>query len=338
MVLTCKSVAILAQVLCSDIVAIMATKRLRAPSTGAVEEVLASYIDSSTKIVYGENFSNDKLDHPKLIKHIKFLDELKEAGGGKPFAQKELANLVEKVVGESQVVGEEHQASFGDVIAKRIRLMMRHLANARLKPTTPKWLSDYDGSGESEKRRRGTSSKDEKEDYFVGYNWDISKAYRQKGEEGKKEFTDELYVDKEHKLETDPVYGRWGSWTSPIAQLTVGAYQQKLYAESEASKRGGKAIEHWTGKTVDDEELKVVDRADRKALLSLQVKMDGKWKQRAQIVYEYFATESEAVELMIGVAKDIAAGKITLDAAQSTCKARVLKVVGENFHNTTAIR
>ena len=98
------------------------------------EDVLNKYITKPEPVKYSSVMKSNKKDTAALVKHMAFLDEMVDACyGGAAIAQKPLEIVLKKIgMGFCKA---EHLQQWSDVQSRRIRLMLRHLANARSLPS-----------------------------------------------------------------------------------------------------------------------------------------------------------------------------------------------------------
>ncbi len=297
--------------------------RARCSDREVAKAILMDYIDSPGKLVYSEDFKKSVCDRGMIMKHVSFLKSLAEKTGG-TFAQSWLQDLVAEVVTAKDLVKSKDVLECSAVLSRRLRVMMRHYLAAVGKKA--QWLGTANMADHRE--TAGAADKND-DDWYVGFDEELNKAWRTRTQDGAKEYSSDIYVDDKHQLATDVVFCMWeDDFRRPITDVTVETWNTKLAAR--ATVAAGKRVASptiWSGVMPDGVELFVKKRSDRDPLISLYTKTPGKDKQqRLQVKIKYFATEGEAETFMTKIAQDVSQGAVGFDELLSHRNALLLKM------------
>ena len=132
------------------------------------------------------------------------------------FTHKQVSTAIDQVVASKNIkISSTDAASYGDVMAARVRLLFRHVAQAYLKETT--WGLEILGCGAPEaadatpastmESLPGPSLERADVDYFYGFDHELKAAWRRR-DGGTRELTT-LIFRKDAEDELAPAWARW---------------------------------------------------------------------------------------------------------------------------------
>ena len=156
----------------------------------------------------------------------------------------------------------------------------------------------------------GVDDSQDKKTYFVGWENELRGAWRLA--EGclpcEKEYTKQL-AEPSDATDEKPVIATWhDGFSHPIAAVTVAKLRSMLGADKQNQKR--KAHWSWTGD--DGRLLEVRTKADRNPLVYLNEKVTDS-HQVCQARVDIFASEQDAIDLMVAIAKAYSSGAVRKD-------------------------
>ena len=129
-------------------------------------------------------------------------------------------------------------------------------------------------------------------------------AWRSPGENARKEYTHDLYVDPRFPNDDDTVWAKWpDKYCCSVLDITVGELKDMKTVESKVSKGllwSGKL--HGTG-----DRLSIVKRKDHFMIFKLQHHVEGKCKQICMIRCDAMGEEGESktLDLFLQVAETL---------------------------------
>ena len=203
-------------------------------------------------------------------------------------------------------VQEQERKAWATTMAKRVRVLLRHVANATGRKVQPKWVSelglDTIAEGRDDRKAAGTSDGGADADFLYMWDNEARQAYRQKPG-GRQQWSKRMV--KPDNGGTFMIAEFADGSLAEITGITLEAYAEQEISQADAASRPSvlwKKV-HEASSLV----CHVAQRADRNPLMSLY------WggKQVCQVNIKRLGDDIEkASKLMISVGEEFVAGKV----------------------------
>jgi hypothetical protein len=232
-----------------------------------VVDIVAKHATVPDFIKYGEDMNKTQVSKKLIAGHKGMWQEIKKVHNRMTFNQSEMIDVFKQVAnrnGKSGVWPREltdtEIASMAEAMAKRFRVMVRHICQGLVKKRT--WALDLfekKPNGEADStagctqsgtsRKKPAAAPKEPKDHVYAYGYDhlTGKAYREKGK--KRDFTDVTVGDNDDG--------------HPVASFTEGGPEIPITAVTNAELRDRRQValssrgNLWEGEAKDGERLRV---------------------------------------------------------------------------------
>ena len=264
---------------------------------GQVVDIVSKHAKAPDFLKYGEDMATTKVNPALIIPHRDLWLQLRELHRRMTFSQKDMAEIFLQVADRNAAsavwtrrLTAEELPDYSDRMAKRLRIMTRHICQGLTKST--KWavtmMSETEGdeavaseaavaaapAKRPAKRPAAAPMGNEDQEYFYGFDHVAGKAFRQPATGGRRELTDLICKDDE----ADDAYPHaLFSEDGPeieIKNITVGELRERRRVVLQT--RGSL----WEGETPDGKRLRVARPSSQIPFeLSRKIESNADWAQ-----------------------------------------------------------
>ena len=279
-----------------------------AGSAGELAAVLRPFADSPGWLAYEEKHCAGAVQPKVLLVKGALLNALKSLQDNLSFAQKSMLDAC-RIIGEEQKVAWRLSAADAkqqpEVLARRLRLACRHIAQARARGKPPAWVKQLLEASTLASAPAAPSE-------WVFFGWDIEQeaAWRATGDKhARREHTTKMEEPVDAK-ESCFMLARFADDSLvPISDMLVGEWRQKALAKAaSADGHATKAADvFWKGTHVGSGlPIKIKARLDRAPLVSIFA-ADS---QICQVPASAFADSAAAAEFLRPIAEKFAKNEV----------------------------